>query len=63
MAKGVPTPEQFNCSAIGNRESYHFKELGHLAYNGNGRVLNLPKELQDDILQLKRDHLFPETGK
>ncbi|MBO5959835.1 MAG: FAD-dependent oxidoreductase, partial [Lentisphaeria bacterium] len=63
MTAGVPVPEQFNCCAIGNRESYHFKELGHLSYNGSGRMYDLPEQLQKDILQLKRDHLYPETGK
>ena len=63
MSAGVPVPEEFHCSAIGNYESYHFKEIGHLSYNGSGRTYDLPEQLQKDILQLKRDHLHPETGK
>lgn len=62
MREGVPTPEQFNCFARGRRESYHFKELGHLAYDGSGRTRGVPEQLQRDIAALKRDHLFPETG-
>ena len=63
MSAGVPVPEEFHCSAIGGWESYHFKEIGHLSYNGSGRTYDLPEQLQKDIQQLKRDHLHPETGK
>lgn len=63
MEKGVPTPEQFNCFVTGYRESYHFKELGHLSYGGSGQTYDLPERLRKDIELLKRDHLFPETGK
>lgn len=63
MTAGVPVPEQFHCSARGRWESYHFKEIGHLGYTGSGKTYDLPEQLQKDIEQLKRDHLFPETGK
>lgn len=66
MKKGIPVPEQFACfdRSDRKRESYHFKELGQLLYDeADRRTLGLPEELQKDILQLKRDHLLPETGK
>lgn len=66
MTNGIDTPEQFNCFTRINekRESYHFKEMGHLAYReSNPRILGLPEQVQKDILQLKRHHLLPETGK
>lgn len=64
MKEGIPVPEQFNCCSCGRKiESYHFKLLGHLSYNGSGKVYDLPEQLQKDILQLKRHHLHPETGK
>ena len=52
-----------NCSSIGNKESYHFKELGQAVYDGSGKICNLPETISKDIELLKRDHLHPETGK
>ncbi len=62
MTRGIPVPEQFNCCAFGRNESYHFKEMGHLFYDGSGRTYNLSGQVKQDIQQLKRDHLHPETG-
>ena len=66
MTDGIPVPEQFNCCARRDKkiESYHFKELGHLIYSESAkRTYDLSEQMQKDILQLKRHHLFPETGK
>lgn len=66
MTDGIPVPEQFSCfdHSDEKRESYHFKELGQLRYfESTSHVLGLPEPLQKDILQLKRHHLLPETGK
>ena len=49
--------------SVGNKESYHFKELGQAVYDGSGKICNLPETISKDIELLKRDHLHPETGK
>ena len=63
MKAGVPVPQEFNCASTRSKESYHFKALGQLVYDGSGKTYDLPPEIQRDIELLKRDHLFPETGK
>ena len=66
MSEGIPVPEQFACfdRSDEKKESYHFKELGQLLYQESAsHPLGLPEQLQKDILQLKRHHLLPETGK
>ncbi len=67
MTEGINTPEQFHCFSGKNaerKESYHFKETGHLVYReSDPKEYGLPEQIQKDILQLKRHHLLPETGK
>ena len=63
MTQGIPVPQEFHCSSVGNKESYHFKELGQAVYDGSGKICNLPETISKDIELLKRDHLHPETGK
>ena len=63
MKQGIPTPQQFACSGLGRWESYHFKDLGFLYYDGKGQKYDLDAQTRADIEQLRRDHLFEHTGR